>query len=207
MRITRTANAGVLLQIDGVSILLDGICGEVPPYLPTPEPIRQELYATLPDAVAFTHTHIDHYDREFALFFQKNAGKEIVSPQNKREIQVGSVNISSVDSRHIGRNDIAHISVVLTGSRCVWFMGDASPVALKGMDRYPKPDVLFVPFAYLNGKAACEATKSVGAAEIVLLHLPSEERDDYKIWDTVHDFITNEQHIHVLGMGETLDLY
>ena len=195
------------MEIDGVSILLDGICGEVPPYLPTPEPIRQALYATLPDAVAFTHTHIDHYDRDFALFFEKNTHKDIVSPENKREIQVGSVSIRPIDSRHIGRNDIEHISFVLMGSRCIWFMGDASPVALKSMGRYPKPDVLFVPFAYLNGKAAIETTNSVNAAEIVLLHLPDEQRDDYKIWDTVRNFIIKEQHIHILGLGETLDLY
>ena len=37
MRVKRTANAGVLLELDGARILLDGVCGEIKPYLPTPE--------------------------------------------------------------------------------------------------------------------------------------------------------------------------
>ncbi len=207
MKIKRTANAGVLLEIDGVSILLDGICGEVSPYLATPNEIRKELYATLPDAVAFTHTHNDHYDRDFALFFEKNTNKEVLLPEKSKEIRVGSVKIQSVKSRHIGRNDIEHISFVLIGSKCVWFMGDATPITIKGMENFPKPDVLLVPFAFLSSKSAFEITKSLCADEIVLLHLPDAEKDDYKIRETVKGFITDEQNIHILEIGETLHLY
>jgi len=207
VKIKRTANAGVLLEIDGVSILLDGICGEISPYLATPQQIRKELYAKLPNAVAFTHFHTDHYDRDFALFFEQTTKREILSPLKKGEIEVGSVKIRSVDSRHIGANDIEHISFVLTGSRCVWFMGDASPATLKGMDNYPKPDVLFVPFAYLNSNSAFKTTKSLNAAHIVLLHLPDPKKDTYKIWENVKNFIMSEQNIHILDVGETVNLY
>ncbi len=207
MTIKRTANAGVLLKMDGVSMLLDGVCGEIPPFFATPEHIRQELYATPPDMVAFTHTHTDHYDKEFSLFFEKSTAKKVLSPENKGIFTVDGVTIRSVDSRHIGKNDVEHISFVVVGTRCVWFMGDASPVTLKGMGNYPKPDVLFVPFAYLNSKATVEHTKSVGAAEIVLLHLPNAEKDEYNIGETVDAFIKGEQNIHIPTMGETLELY
>lgn len=207
MKIKRTANAGVLLEIDGVSILLDGICGEISPFIATPDHIREEIYANLPDAVAFTHTHIDHYDEDFALFYEKTTQREVLSPQKKREMQVGSVKIQPVDIRHIGAYVIDHISFVLMGSKCIWFMGDASPLQLKRMEGYPRPDVLFVPFAYFNSKSAYEITKGLNANEIVLLHLPDAEKDDYNIRETVESHIIGQENIHVLKIGETLDLY
>ena len=63
MRIRRTANAGVLLTLDTITILLDGVCQQVHPYLPTPAEIRSELLENAPDIVAFTHEHQDHFCR------------------------------------------------------------------------------------------------------------------------------------------------
>ena len=60
MKILRTANAGVLLTLDGVRILLDGVCGDLPPYLTTPDDIKLELCKNIPDVVAYTHFHTDH---------------------------------------------------------------------------------------------------------------------------------------------------
>ncbi len=207
MTITRTANAGVLLEMDDVSVLLDGICGEVPPYPATPQAIRERLYDTLPQAVAFTHTHIDHYDQHFAQHFMNTTGKEIVSPAGCREMQVENVRIQSLDTRHMGRNDVEHISLVLTGSKCVWFMGDASPTAFKQMETFPKPDVLMVPFAYLNSKSSVETTKRMGAKWIVALHMPDVSNDVYQIRETVQNCIANEPHIRILEIGETFSVY
>ena len=47
MEIQRTANAGVLLKIDGVSVLLDGLCDGVEGYLPTPPAIAENLLQDL----------------------------------------------------------------------------------------------------------------------------------------------------------------
>ena len=43
LRFTRTANAGGLLELDGMAVLLDGICGGVGPYLPTSPALLEEL--------------------------------------------------------------------------------------------------------------------------------------------------------------------
>ena len=43
MEIRRTANAGVLLKLDGVRILLDGLCDRVEGYLPTPPSFDWEI--------------------------------------------------------------------------------------------------------------------------------------------------------------------
>ena len=43
MELRRTANAGVLLKLDDVEILLDGVCQEVKPYLATPPAEKEKL--------------------------------------------------------------------------------------------------------------------------------------------------------------------
>ena len=206
MEIKRTANAGVLLSFDNVSILLDGICGEVPPYSATPEHIKAEIYNRLPDVCAFTHTHTDHYDKDFSSFFEKKTGKKVISPENKCKIRVGDVEVESLDSRHIGKTDVEHISFIIKGSKTIWFMGDASPLTLKSMSEYPKPYILLVPFAYLNSASSLKLTKSVGARHIILLHLPEDRYDQNKIFENLEEFIINEQNIHTINLGATLNL-
>ena len=206
MKILRTANAGVLLALDGVRILLDGICGELPPYLATPEAIKLELFENLPDIAAFTHFHPDHFDKEFAVAFQQKTGKMILSPENSGTKRVGDVEISTVVTRHIGKTQIEHVSFIIKGSKTVWFMGDASPLTLKNMVEYPKPDVLFAPFAYFNSPSSLKLSKEVGAKEIFVLHLPNEDRDELKTCETVQENIKGEPNIHIINLGETLDL-
>ena len=202
MEIVRTANAGVLLKLDGVKILLDGICGDLPPYLATPESIKGELSENLPDVVAFTHFHPDHFDKDFALFFEKKTGKKIISPENSESQSVGGVDIRAITTRHIGKTDIEHISLVISGSKTVWFMGDASPLALKNMTGFDKPDVLFAPFAYFNTPSALKNTKELGADKIFILHLPDEDNDELRICKTVQENIKNESNIHFINLGE-----
>ena len=88
MKIRRTANAGVLINTDGVSILLDGVCKRVECYAETPEIIKRERIDSFPDVVAFTHMHADHYDENYAEAYKKLSGlsweemveiKEIIS--------------------------------------------------------------------------------------------------------------------------------
>ena len=47
MELVRTANAGILLKLDGKTILLDGVCREVKPYPATPPKLREQLVDVL----------------------------------------------------------------------------------------------------------------------------------------------------------------
>ena len=60
MEIQRTANAGVLLKLDGVSILLDGLSDRIEPYVETPAAMAKALQKDPPDLLVFTHNHGDH---------------------------------------------------------------------------------------------------------------------------------------------------
>ena len=190
MEITRTANAGVLLKLDGVTILMDGVCREVKPYPATPPETKAQLTACMPDVVAFTHAHKDHYDPGFAAaVLQKNG--VILGPSDchgtMQPMTVGGVRITPVSSRHIGAagKTTLHASFIIEGSCCVWFTGDAAPTQWQRCD-LPKPDVLIVPYAYCTTPSAWTAAKNLDAKKIVLVHMPLKENDTLGLWDAVY---------------------
>ena len=213
MQVKRTANAGVMLELDGVKILLDGVCGEVKPYLPTPERERQALLQILPDCVAFTHGHLDHCDASFIpAYLEKTAGP-VMGPADipyceAGAKQIGNVKITPVESRHIGKTDGAlHRCYVIEGSKCVWFMGDASPLQIRKWTQLPKPQVVIAPYAYATGNA-WQLCKELGAETVVLLHLPEKTNDPYGLWKAVHQTVGEDTTPKLLipQMGETISI-
>lgn len=217
MEIRRTANAGVLLKLDGVSILLDGVCQEVIPYLATPPEERKGLSESWPDVLGFTHRHKDHYDPGFAADFQKQTNGVILGPADISgcnttfaPVNIGGISIMSVESRHIGKTEdgLGHLSFILEGSVCVWFLGDASPAQWRKKNDLPCPDILMVPYAYAITPSAWELTKSLGAKTVVLLHLPEKDRDACHLWTAVHTTTQDSPGPILLipEMGETLQI-
>lgn len=206
VEIKRTANAGVLLKIDGVSILLDGVCGDLYPYIGTPENIRNELIVDFPDILAFTHMHEDHYDEIYAELYKKDTLRSVYGPELSHFSEEGTVKLQAVSTRHIGKSDLPHVSFIISGSKCVWFMGDASPLVVKKFENIPSPDILIVPYAYVNTKTAWELTKSLGAKDIVVLHLPSRNDDSERLWEAVETIVGNEENIHIPDVGDVIIL-
>ena len=208
MELRRTANAGVLLKLDGVSILLDGVCREVKPYPATPPTEKAALLEKLPDIVAFTHAHKDHYDPAYAAEVIGQGGV-ILGPDSVKGsmelVKVGDVTVTPIPSRHIGAagKTTPHASFVIRGSKCVWFLGDSSPLFWKGAD-LPKPDVLIVPYAYATTATGWQITKGLSAGKIVLLHMPTREADDIGLWKMVEETVQNSPELAIPAMGETL---
>ena len=188
MEIQRTANAGVLLKLDGVSLLLDGLCDGVLEYLPTPYEIAEALLVDPPDALVFTHNHPDHCSHALLLPYRKQNLRPILGPEYlpAEGLRVGEVSITPISSRHLGKTEpgLDHHSYIIRGSKCVWFMGDAAPMQWKGRTDIPKPDVLIAPYAYANTKAAWELTCAL-ADRVVLLHLPDRNNDPHCLWQCV----------------------
>ena len=206
MIIKRTANAGVLLGIDNVSVLLDGVCRELPPYLGTPDLLREELENNFPDVVAFTHRHKDHFDESYAKNYETLALRSVIGPEFSILREVNDLKIHSVPTRHIGKVDIQHTSFVIEGSECVWFMGDASPLELKKFSEFRKPDVIIVPYAYAISASAWRSTKNTGAKTIVLLHLPLREDDPYGLWQAVEEVTQNDECLKILQIGQEIEI-
>ena len=112
--------------------------------------------------------------------------------------------ITPVACRHIGAagREVEHYGFVIKGSQCLWFTGDSSPTAWRGKD-LPKPDVLAVPYAYVNTSASWTLTQSFGAKKIVLLHMPPKDNDPAGLWPAVETAADITQ-LQIPQMGETL---
>ena len=191
--------------MQGETFLIDGVCGEVSPYIKTPGHIREEIEANYPDNVLFTHYHPDHYDEAFRENYEKTTLRSIIGPESTISGGVNGAVIVSVSTRHIGKSDFPHVSFVIKKDKSVWFMGDVSALALKEMDRFEKPDLLIVPYACVNTLSSIKNTKMIGAKKIIVLHLPERENDEYKLWDAVEKCIENEENILIPEIGETIE--
>ncbi len=201
MIIKRTANAGVLIKTEKLSILLDGVCDELLPYEKTPNDIKEELILAPPHIIAFSHRHKDHYSSAFA----KKVKASVITPESEKK-DFPELGFFSVETRHIGKNDVEHQSFVLEGEKCVWFMGDASPVFLEKMKNFQKPDALIIPYAYAITKSAWERTLNLGADKIILLHMPKKEMNEMKLWKTVEKTTMGEKSLIIPAIGETIIL-
>ena len=211
MQIRRTANAGVLLELDGAKILLDGVCGEIKPYLPTPEAERKALLDSPADCVAFTHGHPDHCDVSFiAAYLEKTAGP-VLGPADipyceAGQRSIGNVTIMPVECRHLGKSDGAmHQAYVIQGSRCVWFTGDGSPATWRKAINLPKPDVIIAPYAYALTSSAWKATCAL-ADKVVLLHLPLRKNDPAGLWPMLDQVVTKDSAVWIPELGSTISL-
>ena len=206
LEIRRTANAGVLIEMDGLSVLIDGVSGKIAPYEETPESIKKELRENFPDIVAFTHAHGDHYGRDYAELYKKATLRSVCGPESFLFKNFGDVTLTGIPTRHIGKFEIEHTSFVLEGSRTVWFMGDSSPLEWKNKENLPIPDVVIVPFAFANTDSAWKITKSFGAEAVVIVHMPAKEEDSYGIWEAVERTVGNGENVFIPKMGETIEL-
>ena len=209
MEIRRTCNAGVCLKLDGVSILLDGLCDRVEGYIPTPPTIAQQLLDNPPDLLAFTHYHKDHCSRALLSPYRKENLRPILGPEclSNGAVRVGEVTVTPVASRHIGRIEpgLAHVSYIIKGSQCVWFMGDAAPLQWKNRQDLPKADVLIAPYAYANTSTSWDLTRTL-AEKIVLLHLPEKVSDIYGLWESVEATTRNATNLWIPTIGENIIL-
>lgn len=215
MEIRRTANAGVLLKLDGVSILMDGVCREVKPYPVTPPEERGALSRCWPDVVAFTHAHKDHYDSAYAAEFVKQTGGVVLGPEDlpgvrasMQSLRLGGVTVTPVPSRHIGAAGkvTQHASFIVEGSACVWFLGDSSPFLWKDREDLPRPDVLIVPYAYATTPTGWAITQSLGAKNVVLLHMPQREDDTIGLWAAVEATAGQDKCLRIPGMCENFHI-
>ncbi len=203
LTVTRTANAGVLLEMDGKRILLDGVCGPLPPYLGTPTELREMLTKDMPDVLAFTHEHPDHYDPSYAEFYKEKTLRSVIGPESLPFYELGNgIELLLEGTRHIGKTDIPHVSYVIKGSATVWFMGDASPISLKKMTDLPPPDILIVPFAYAITPSAWRMAKETGAWKILLIHMPPKENDREGLWNMVRHTAGEDALLLALNIGE-----
>ena len=151
----------------------------------------------MPDILAFTHSHEDHYDHAFATAYQAQTLRPVFGPESlpcggsMQPAVVKGLRITPIPSRHIGKVQEAHASFILQGSQCVWFVGDAAPTQWQRKEELPKPDVLIAPYAYALTASAWKAACAL-AKKVVLLHLPLRGKDPAGLWPMVDAVLSGE---------------
>ena len=205
MQFLRTANAGGLITLDGVRVLMDGVCGFVAPYLQTPAELREYLQEKVPDAVGFTHLHPDHFHLEYQTFCTQT-GAVVLMPGDK-QVQVGPISITPINTRHLGKVEegLIHNSYLISGSKQILFVGDASPLTLQTISNV---DILIAPYAYVTTAAGIKAVAATGAKQLILVHLPGVDPDPYGIWDSVREGTKGLHTFEVIipKMGQEINL-
>ena len=213
MLVQRVSNAGVLLNLDGVKFLLDGFCTGVAPYMATPDHLVDSLMADPADLLAFTHAHEDHFCAQLAEQYRKQTLRPVLGPENlpfgtsSRGLALGGVSILPVKSRHIGKEyfDVPHVSYAITGSKSVWFLGDAVPSQWRSVRE--TCDVIVVPFAYALSDSAWQMTCSM-AKTVVLVHMPLRSNDPARLWPQV-EAVTGRScpvKLYIPEIGETIEI-
>lgn len=206
MILRRTANAGILLALDGVKILFDGVSREGTAYPATSVDVQDALILEKPDALCISHNHPDHFDSEFAIRYANIVSGKVVGPiesfvpdATMESIQIGDVKITPIETRHIGKVgiNVSHTSFIVEGTSCVWFMGDAAVLQWRNPYDLPDPDILIVPFAYATTPTSWEITKSLGAKIIVVVHMPDKKSDPYHLWDAVKQTTQNDDFVEI----------
>ena len=197
----------MLVELDGMSILLDGVCEGLYPYLPTPDSLKTMLVEHLPDVVAFTHTHKDHYDDNYVKLYENEKLRSVFGPELSLVESVSdAITLQVVPTRHIGKFNIKHASFVIRGSKTILFTGDASPLVWKNIELENSPDVLIVPYAYALSAPAIRITKSFEAKKIILVHMPDKNDDPQKLWPTVSEMVGDDSSFIFLEIGESIDI-
>lgn len=212
MRIRRTANAGVLLELDGQRILLDGVCQEVKPYLPTPAAEAELLRRDWPDVVAFTHAHRDHCDIDYANAYERQTLRPIVGPESLpvktcSQLVSGPVTIRGIPTRHLGTaGQEPHMSFMIEGSRRVLFTGDATPNAWRGLADSLRVHTLICPYAYATGSAGWQVVKELAPQKVILVHFPLKENDPQGLWDAALKTVKQAPvgQVFIPQMGQTV---
>lgn len=192
--------------MDGVSILLDGLCDRVEGYLPTPETIAEQLLDAPPDLLAFTHCHSDHCSNALLLPYKHNKRRPILGPASlqSQQVRVGEVTVTAVETRHLGKTEpgLIHHSFAIEGSKRVWFMGDASPINLKKFEGFHRPDVLIAPYAYANTPSAWAQVLALAPEMVVIVHLPESAFDTFGLRQQVEETVGQWQGLWLPEIGE-----
>ena len=205
MRFLRTANAGGLITLDGVRILMDGVCGFVAPYLQTPAELREYLQEKVPDAVGFTHLHPDHFHSGYQDFCIQS-GTVVLMPGTEK-VKVGEVSIQPITTRHLGKVEpnLIHNSFLISGNKRILFAGDASPSELQNIQNV---DILIAPYAFISTSVGVKTVLATGAEYLILVHMPGVDPDPYGIWESVRAGISGCVGFDVLipKMGQEIEI-
>ncbi len=207
MTITLSANAGVILELEGRRIWVDALHDRKTPPFST---VSDELWGKLrqfpaPDYILYTHCHPDHYSEkltEAAAELWPGAG--IIAPEGRFKghlaVRDGDLDIRYLPLPHEGEQykNVLHFGIFMDfSSKKVLIPGDCALAAqeLAGLDA----DVLILDFPWVTtSKGRAFLGKYFPNAVKVLVHLPFEADDRFGYRIAAARAAKNDEKIHIL---------
>jgi L-ascorbate metabolism protein UlaG (beta-lactamase superfamily) len=190
-RIVFLGHATVLIELDGMRLLLDPLLrGRVLHLRRQVQPVDESVFAG-PDAVLISHSHHDHLDlpslrrlgRDTRLIVPSGAGLWLASKgfANVSEMDVGDVmkvgelEITAIVAHHnggrLGGPQAKALGYLIAGRHVVYFAGDTE--LFTGMGSFsPAPDVALLPVAGWGPKLGPGHMDPLQAAHAVKLLQP-----------------------------------
>lgn len=211
MKITWIGQAGLLLEKDGVLVMIDPYLSDsvvkVEPKNYRRVPVNEKFLALNPDVMIFTHNHLDHYDPETAPIFLHRTEKRmtVLCPSsvwrqaraeggghNYVQFNRGTVwteyglRFTAVPAEHSDDHAIGVIVEDLSEGKSYYVTGDTLYNA-EIFAHLPKaPEAVFLPINgvgnNMNMTDAAEFAKRVGAKHTVPFHVGMFDELD------AHDF-------------------
>ncbi len=154
-----------------------------------------------PDLIAFTHSHIDHYDEEeISGYLEKNKDVLYFAPGDERNnVQIVKENgfdvikhkdfeLVILDSEHVDMGDIVEpvpvCSMLVRYKDCSYFIASDSVLDSEVYDRFSAVIDKPVKYAFFNVMQMSldesrEFIRRLNPQKAVLYHLPEKEDDDF----------------------------
>ncbi len=217
MKLTLTANAGVILEMEGRRIWVDALHDRKTPPFST---VSAEMWEKMqnfpaPDYILYTHCHPDHYSEKLtdaAKWRWPNA--RIIAPEGKfaapLSVADGDLEIRYLPLPHEGEQykNVLHFGIFMSVSgKKVLIPGDCALGAeeLAGLEA----DVLILDFPWTTtakGRSFLDA--HFPGAEKVLVHLPFATDDRFGYRRAAARAAEKDEKLHILQDPlETLTLY
>ena len=197
MKITWIGQAGLLLQTEKTTVLIDPYLSDsvkaINPANWRRVPVDESLFGVKPDVMVFTHSHLDHYDPETVeKFITSDSGITVLAPSSVwGEVRkYGGNNNYVLFDRHTlwTQNDISFYAVkaqhsdayaigviICCEGKTYYVAGDTLYSTEIFADLPPQIDVAFLPVNgvgnNMNMTDAAAFAAKIGAKQVVPLHI------------------------------------
>ncbi len=188
MRITSTANAGVIITTTQGSVGIDALHNTPTDYFSSvSEQTFEQIMDMDVDALIYTHDHPDHHTRELTDRYTRSRNTRIFAPFEGYELlgQSGSVDLGFASFEykrllHDGERfaDVVNVAIVLTmeGKR-ILLPGDTAIEAPGFVEFAEDIDIFLCNFPFVSLNKGRDIIKQIGAKCVIAQHLPYEDED------------------------------
>lgn len=230
LKITFTANAGILVETGCLHILVDALHEGSRRFSRVPDDVLTQIVEGSGEFehiayMLITHAHTDHYSEALVRkFMQCHRGTELIAPMHVpqirpfRQIRVAgaggtiSLPLAEIDYVRLAHEGDEYAGVLNYGYRVETeedsfiVLGDAAPADVpRGLDelmaRGPV-DAIFVNFPLITLGSGRDALRQCGAKEVFVFHLPFEQDDTEHYRQSTRNMVPRAR--SVLGVPITL---